>query len=147
MTDTATTSDVRADEEAVRKLHEGFVQANRTGDWPFLEENMAAGDTLLWFNLNQSNYHGVDHIVDLWKMLKAAMQGREAVCDARDEKITIVGDVGLVTYLLHFEADFGALGKFVQDARDTEVWQKQNGEWKMIHFHCSNYVPGVMGGK
>ena len=24
---------------------------------------------------------------------------------------------------------------------------KLDGDWKMIHFHCSNYVPGVMGGK
>jgi ketosteroid isomerase-like protein len=147
MSDTATATDIAADQEAVRILHEGFINANRTGDWPFLEAHMAAGDTLLWYNLNQSNYHGVNHIVDLWKMLKAAMGGKEAICEPRDDIITVVGDVALVTNLLNFEADFGALGKFVQQSRNTEVWQRMDGEWKMIHFHCSNYIPGVMGGK
>lgn len=135
------------DEKRVLELHEGFVQANRTGDWTFLEEHMAPGSTLLWYNLNQSNYHGVDHIVDLWKMLKAALQGNEAKCVTRDDSVTVVGDMALVTYLLDFEADLGAFGFMKQEARDTEVWQRIDGEWKMIHFHCSNYVPGVMGGK
>jgi ketosteroid isomerase-like protein len=137
------------DEQRIRELHDGFVAANRTGDSQFLKDHMAPGaDTLRWYNLNQSNYIGVDHIVELWDMLRAAMgTGRKAVCEPRDERITIVGDMALVTYLLHFEADFGALGRFVQDARDTEVWQRMNGDWKMIHFHCSNYIPGVMGGK
>ena len=44
-------------------------------------------------------------------------------------------------------ADFGSLGKVDQEGRTTEVWQQIDGEWKMIHFHCSNYKPGVMGGK
>ena len=55
--------------------------------------------------------------------------------------------MALVTYLFDFYADFGPLGKFAQDGRTTEVWKRIEGEWKMIHFHCSNYVPGVMGGK
>ena len=105
-------------------------------------------DRLIWYNLNQSNYYGVDHIVELWKMLTAiSPPGAKAVCVPRDERVDVIGDAALVTYLMHFEADFGALGKVAQDARSTEVWQKVDGEWKMIHFHCSNYVPGVMGGK
>ena len=83
---------------------------------------MAPGaDTLVWYNLNQSNYIGVDHICELWEMLRAAMGGMEAKCEAFDESVTVTGDLALVTYLMHFAADFGALGKFVQDARDTEV--------------------------
>ena len=136
------------DEKRIRELHDAFCQANTTGDVAFLRAHMAPGaDALTWFNLNQSNYVGVDHICELWEMLRAAMGGKEAQCEAFDERVTVDGNMAVVTYLLHFGADFGALGKFVQDARDTEVWQKQNGEWKMIHFHCSNYVPGVMGGK
>ena len=144
--------DVTADEAKIGELHRGFIEANKTGHHPFLEAHMAPGMTLVWYNLNQSNYHGVDHIVELWKMLAAVSQGREATCVTRDDQVTIVGDMALVTYLLNFAADFGALGKFVQEARCTEVWQRMansNGEseWKMIHFHCSNYIPGVMGGK
>jgi ketosteroid isomerase-like protein len=137
------------DEEKIWELHRGFVEANTTGHWPFLEAHMAPGaDALIWYNLNQSNYIGVDHIVELWKMLAAAMgAGKKAKCDARDERVTVVGDMALVSYLMDFDANFGAMGRFKQEARDTEVWRKIDGEWKMIHFHCSNYVPGVMGGK
>ena len=138
----------KSDEEKIWELHRGFVNANRTGDSQYLKDHMAPGpDALLWYNLNQSNYIGMDHIVELWDMLRAASAGKEARVETRDDRVTIVGDMALVTYLLDFAADFGALGKFVQQARDTEVWQKIGGEWKMIHFHCSNYVPGVMGGK
>ena len=59
----------------------------------------------------------------------------------------MVGDMSLVTYLLNFAADFGALGKFVQEARVHRGLAADGRGWKMIHFHCSNYVPGVMGGK
>lgn len=142
MTDVALTTD----EAKIWELHRGFAEANKTGYHPFLEEHMAPGMTLIWYNLNQSNYMGVDHIVELWKMLAAVSQGREALVETRDDQVTVVGDMSLVTYLLNFAADFGALGKFVQEARCTEVWQRMDGEWKMIHFHCSNYVPGVMGG-
>jgi len=136
-----------ADEIKIWELHRGFVEANKTGDHLFLEAHVAPGATLVWYNLNQSNYHGQEHIVDLWKMLAATMPGGEAKCASRDDEVTVVGGMALVTYILDFAADFGALGKFVQEARDTEVWQRMGGEWKMIHFHCSNYVPGVMGGK
>ena len=144
MTDTAS----KTDEQVITELHEGFVAANRTGDWSFLEAHMAPGaDALRWYNLNQSNYIGQDHIIELWKMLKSVMQNKEAKCITRDDRVEVIGDAAVVSYLLDFEADFGALGAFKQEARSTEVWQRIDGDWKMIHFHCSNYVPGVMGGK
>lgn len=135
------------DEARIWELHRGFVDANKTGHHPFLEANMAPGMTLLWYNLNQSNYHGVDHIVELWKMLNSMLEGREAKCESRDDIVSLVGDMALVTYILDFDADFGDLGRFEMEARCTEVWQRIDGEWKMIHFHCSSYVPGVMNGK
>src|SRR4026209_1887445 len=140
MTDVALTPD----EATIWELHRGFAEANKTGYHPFLEAHMAPGMTLVWYNLNQSNYHGVDHIVELWKMLAAVSQGRETTCVTRADVVTVVGDMSLVTYLLNFAADFGALGKFVQEARCTEVWQKMNGAWKMIHLHRSKSGPGAL---
>ncbi len=147
---TTTTAPVQTDEAAIRELHDGFVAANRTGKTEFLRAHMAPGpDALLWYNLNSSNYIGMDHICELWDFLGGivAGTGKEALCVPRDEQITMLGDSALVTYLLHFEVDLGALGNINQDARCTEVWNQIDGAWKMIHFHCSNYVPGIMGGK
>ena len=142
-----TKPNLTADEAEVMALHDAFVEANKTAHHPFLEAHMAPGMTLLWYNLNQSNYHGVDHIVELWKMLAGVMNGKVGTVTTRDDAVTVIGDVALVTYLIGLAADFGPLGKVAQEGRSTEVWHRMDGKWKMIHFHCSNYVPGVMGGK
>jgi ketosteroid isomerase-like protein len=135
------------DEKRIRELHDGFVEANRTGDVPFLRAHMAPGkETLTWFNLNQSNYVGVDHICELWEFLRNLSAGGKAECKVREERITVSGDAAWVVYALDFRADFGAMGKVAQDARCTEVWQRLGGDWRMVHFHCSNHVPGQMGG-
>ncbi len=135
------------DENRIRKLHADFVEANRVGDVSFLRAHMAPGeDALCWFNLNQSNYLGVDHICVLWDMLRNLSAGGRAECTVREERITVSGDAAWIIYALDFRADFGANGKVVQDARCTEIWQRQTGDWRMVHFHCSNHVPGQMGG-
>lgn len=147
---TTDTAPATTDEAVIQGLHEGFVAANRTGRTEFLKANMAPGpEALLWYNLNNSNYIGLDHICELWDFLRAILEsgGKDAIVEPRDEKITIIGDSALVTYLAHWEVDLGALGDFNLDTRTTEVWQRIDGAWKMIHFHCSNYVPGIMGGK
>jgi len=140
------------DEKRIRDLHAGFMAANCTGETAFLRAHMAPGrDALTWWNLNQSNYFGVDHICELWDMLRSVSPGgKPATSIARDERVGVSGDAAWVVYLLHFEADFGPLGRVSQDARCTEVWQRQPGagdDWRMVHFHCSSHVPGQMGGK
>ena len=139
------------DEKRIRELHEGFVRANQTGETAFLRTHMAPGpDALTWWNLNQSNYYGVDHICELWDFLREVSAGGSAKTAVHDERVTVAGDAAWVVYLLDFEADFGPLGRVSQAARCTEVWQRPPGggdDWRMVHFHCSNHVPGQMGGK
>lgn len=138
---------VTDDEKLVYELHRGFVAANRVGDHTFLEAHMVPGaKDLTWFNLNESNYIGVDHIVELWKFLAKVSGGVEAKVEVVEEKMEVIGDMAYVTYMLDFAADFGNLGTFVQVARSTEVWKKVDGDWVMAHFHCSNHTSGVMGG-
>lgn len=135
------------DEKTIRELHRGFLEANNTGDTSFLRAHMAPGaDGLLWFNLNQSNYLGTDHICELWDFLSGVSKGGAAQSSERDTRVTVVGDAAWVTYGLHFRADFGPMGLVDQDARATEIWQLGDGEWRMVHFHCSSHVPGQMGG-
>jgi ketosteroid isomerase-like protein len=135
------------DEKRIRELHAGFAEANTTGDVAFLRAHMVPGkDALTWFNLNQSNYVGVDHISELWQFLSGVSAGRKAEVKLRDERFTVSGDAAWVVYALDFRADFGAMGKVAQDARCTEIWQRIDGDWRMVHFHCSNHVPGQMGG-
>ena len=135
------------DERRVYELHEGFVAGNRVGDHTFLEAHMAPGpDHLTWFNLNESNYVGVDHIVELWKFLVMVSGGKEAKADVVEERMEVTDEMAYVAYRLDFAADFGNLGTYEQVARATEIWRKLDGDWKMVHFHCSNHTPDVMGG-
>jgi ketosteroid isomerase-like protein len=129
------------DEDTILELHHGFVEANKTGDWAYLEAHMAPGpEGFRWYNLNKSIYVGMDHIVRLWKFLVAL--GGSAVIPITEEQVHVNGDMALVTYLMQFDADFGAMGSVSQATRSTEVWERQDGEWKMVHFHCSEHEPG-----
>jgi ketosteroid isomerase-like protein len=129
------------DEDQILELHHGFVEANTTGDWAYLEAHMAPGpEGFRWYNLNKSVYVGMDHIVRLWKFLVA--MGGNADIPIKEEQITVNGDMGFVSYIMQFDADFGPMGKVSQSARSTEIWERQGGEWKMVHFHCSEHEPG-----
>ena len=136
------------DHETILELHRGFLKANTVADTAFLRAHMVPGnEKLLWFNLNQSNYIGVDHICELWDLLRiSSPSDKPAEIETYDEHVAVSGDAAWVTYGLHFRADFGPLGKVEQDSRSTEIWQRIDGQWRMVHFHCSNHVPGQMGG-
>ncbi len=147
MSDLTPDPSLSADEQRIWQLHRQFVVAGTEGDHPFLQDNMVSGGKLIWYNLNKSNYYGLDHIIELWKTLTAAAPGGRATATPREEEVTVAGDMALVTYLFEFKADFGDMGKVEHQARNTEVWQRIQGDWKMIHYHCSDHEPGIMGGR
>ncbi len=31
-------------------------------------------------------------------------------------------------------------------ARTTEIWQRMDDDWRLVHFHCSDDEPDAMGG-
>jgi len=130
------------DEKAVYELHLGFVNANRTADTAFLRANMVGGDELIWENLNKSTYVGVDHICRLWDYIRHVTNGVPAQVETHDEKVSVVGDLAWVHSKLSFWADFGVHGKVTMPSRMVEIWQRIDGEWKMVYFHCSSHEPG-----
>jgi ketosteroid isomerase-like protein len=120
------------DEKRIRELHAGFVEANTTGDVAFLRAHMAPGkDTLTWFNLNQSNYVGVDHISELWQFLSGVSAGRKAECKVREERVTVTGDAAWIVYA-RLPRGLRRDGR-AQDARCTDL-AAPGGDWRMVHF-------------
>ncbi len=136
------------DREEILRLHREFMTANQPLDSAHLRKICVDGpDELVWFNLNQSNYYGLEHIAQLWDMLRAILAGQEGeVSELRDERVEVEGDMALVTCQLRYKGDFGNLGTFDTDTRGTEVWRRRGGEWKLAHGHWSTHVPGQMGG-
>ncbi len=134
-------SATKTDYEQIKELHDGFVQANTNANTAYLRAHMAPGpEGFRWYNLNKSIYVGMDHICRLWDFLAAI--GGTAECPILEEQIRINGDMAVVSYVIDFKADFGPMGKTSMVARTTEVWERLDGEWKMIHFHCSEHEPG-----
>lgn len=142
----ATTPDQDRDE--LLHLHREFLQANEPLDSDYLRTMCVDGaEELVWFNLNQSNYYGLEHIAQLWDMLKAILAGQKGeVSELRDERVEVEGDMALITYQLRYKGDFGNLGSFNTGARGTEVWRRRDGTWKLLHGHWSSHVPNQMGG-
>ena len=139
---------VDQDREEILRLHREFMQANEPLDSSYLRKMCVDGpDELVWFNLNQSNYIGLDHICNLWDLLHGILAGQEGkVSELRDERVDVEGDMAVLTCQLKYTGDFGNLGTFDTDCRGTEVWRRRGGEWKLAHGHWSTHVPGQMGG-
>jgi calcium/calmodulin-dependent protein kinase (CaM kinase) II len=52
--------------------------------------------------------------------------------------VRVMGDVGLVTYV-RLTQGVGANGvAFTTAFEETRVWQRRQGQWKLIHFHRSS---------
>lgn len=146
MTQTDTVID--GDAREIMSLHREFVEANGPLDSSYLRQRVTAvPDEMVWYNLNGSVYIGQDHIAQLWDMLSATMGGQAMNAELRDERVEVVGDVGWVTYLNHYQADFGNLGSFNAGMRSTEIWRRREDKWELVHVHFSTHVPNQMGGR
>jgi ketosteroid isomerase-like protein len=131
------------DAARILELHREFVTANQNIDVEWLRAHMAPGpDTLTWFNLNKSDYIGVDHICRLWEFLAHVAGGAEQFVQSIDPHVHVDGNIAWVDSHIDLEADFGAMGKVKQSSRATEIWQRDGADWKMIHFHCSDHQLG-----
>lgn len=146
MTESATL--LEGDAAEIMRLHREFVDANGPLDSTYLRRRVTAvpGD-LVWYNLNGSTYVGQDHIAELWDTLSANMDHQAVSAELREERIEVAGDVAWVTYLSHYQADFGELGTYDGGMRSTEIWRRRNGEWELVHTHFSAHVPNQMGGQ
>ena len=137
-----------ADEARVLELHDGFVAANQAIDVEWLRAHVAPdADALVWFNLNKSDYIGADHICRLWEFLREVAGGAEQHVESIEPHVHVVGDVAWVDSHITIRADFGPMGRIEQASRATEIWRRTAGDWRMVHFHCSEHeIGGWEGG-
>lgn len=135
------------DEQAVLAVHQGWLEANKTGDVPWLRENLAPDYYMI--NLNGSLYDGLDHICRLWEFYRDHFEGWGTVpgdpidCESIDPKVRVNGDAAWVMYRLRFVGNaelFG--GHFDMNARGTDVMERRDGRWLIVHGHYSVGDPG-----
>ncbi len=74
--------------------------------------------------------------------LKAFFEaGNKLNIQGRHMEVKIYGDTGVVTYytLIVITLPDGNSKQFTD--RETEVWVKQDGNWKRVHIHSSSLTP------
>jgi hypothetical protein len=55
-----------------------------------------------------------------------------------EEKVIVYGDVAWLTFTWVFDATFKANKQPIQTkGRETQIWRKIKGEWKLVHVHYS----------
>ena len=147
-----------SDEQAVLVVHQGWMDANRTGDVGWLREHLAPE---YWMaNTNGSTYHGIDQICELWEYYRrfyagwGVVEGPLVTCESRDPVVTVCGDAGWVAYRVRFaghsvggrgKGDFGA-HDFDVNVRGTDIMRRIDGRWKIVHGHYSIGEPGAPAG-
>lgn len=93
----------------------------------------------LYFDFTPMKFTGWEEYARVAGQSLAAMAGGHAVTRINDDFTVIKGgkDVFIVAYTFHVDF-YGANGqRFGMDPRETEVWQKEGGQWRVVHQHTS----------
>ena len=58
---------------------------------------------------------------------------------ALTKKVSVYGDVAWLTFEWVFDATFKSNNEPLQTkGRETQIWHKEKGTWKLVHVHYSN---------
>ena len=60
--------------------------------------------------------------------------GQTTVCAP---KVRVMGDVGVISYVRLNQRVGGDGNPVTYSFEETRVWQRQNGQWRHVHFHRS----------
>lgn len=139
---------VGTEEQELLGLHHEWVRANRTGDTGWCRQHMRSGDQgVRLFNTNGSEYLGVEHWCSLWDVYRTVIKGDRTANEPpqfSSEEIDVHarGDVAWVTYWIRAKADLPDR-PLPELSRGTEVWERVDGSWRMVHGHWSFGGPGA----
>jgi ketosteroid isomerase-like protein len=123
------------------------------------EKGWSSGDSLFSMNRVDSLYDHSDRFLefdtispagtitqgyqsfkDLWEpTMQAATKTKTAIDD--NVKVTTNGNMGLTTFTFKTEFTDRQTGKkYTEHAHASMVWEKQDGQWAIIHEHVSSPV-------
>ena len=111
------------------------------------EQSIDRADTVLgaaiWSNnaevsfINpRSTEYGWNGIKNIYKMFADNFTEREL--HGFNEKVNVYGDVAWLTFEWVFDAVFRNNNQKIQTkGRETQIWHKEKGNWKLVHVHYS----------
>lgn len=84
----------------------------------------------------RSTEYGWSGIKNIYKMFADNFTDRKL--HGFNEKVTVYGDVAWLTFEWVFDAKFKANNQTIQTkGRETQIWHKEKGVWKLVHVHYS----------
>lgn len=144
----------RADEEALRALHHAFLTANDTLDQPALDRIWSRGQEHWYFNLNGSNYYGVEDWQAIWDYYRPRFALRGSYTPGR-LLIHVAGDLGFVAaeYVGRTKKWAGPAPRDEESEREavmaevayyrvTQVCRRTAEGWRVVHAHFSEQHVG-----
>ena len=132
------------DRKQLLELHEQYLVANGTFDWPAIEPLWSRQPHATFFNLNGHTYRGAAHWSRLWAFYVKNVQG--SYWTPYDIGGEIDGDMAVIWCHRHCRRNWTGAGKPPRDihyqgeefmSRSTMVFHKEDGAWRVVHAHFS----------
>jgi len=129
-------------EQEVRQASDRFYQALHKvlgGDPSDMEQLWSHAAGVSTMHPIGGNESGWEQVRGSW--IGASQAIKNGFLEVSDLKINVLGDTAVVTGIEHGGGTIGSTaGKF--DARFTNVFHKEAGEWKIVHHH-SDLAPDL----
>jgi len=120
-------------EQQIATLSDQEIQAYLKADTGFMEKYFADDYTAI---------HGDSRLYTKAQEIENYKSGalKYESIDVRERKIRAYGDTAVVIWLVSSKGTYGGKS-FSGDFRVTDVWVKQNGNWKFVAFQVTRVPP------
>jgi ketosteroid isomerase-like protein len=144
MTDhqTALFTGTEQDRKDILSKHQAYLDANYELDREWLKKIWSNHPSCVFFNGNGHTYYGLEHWLKLWKFYKTQFKTDEGW---KSTDVRLIGDSDLAVVTCHRTAKLSWIGGSEAApfsgktwySKTTEVFRKENGQWKCVHIHVS----------
>ena len=132
------------DERMIREQVANYTKALDTGDLG-LAARVWSGTKDVSAITPMGHSHGWEEAKGMYQFFADNFTDRHL--QARDIIVHLMGDAAWVEYNWHFDAKMKANGMEIHsDGRESEVFRKNDGGWRIVHIHYSGPAMGPSPG-
>lgn len=122
----------------VLDANERFYVAFRSGSLRAMRDVWGAGDHVQCMHPGSAVISGAPDVLASWEIVFSSIPGGGLDVEAENVRVHASGDLGFVTCVEKVDSSTG-YGTLTA----TNVFERQGGEWKMVHHHA-NGVQGLL---
>ena len=122
------------DTHELLKINQRLLDAIDRGDWPTYEELCDPSLTAFEPEARGQQVEGLEFHRFYFQLGGKGAPGQTTVCAP---KVRLMGDVGVISYVRLNQRVSGDGSPVTYSFEETRVWQRQDGQWRHVHFHRS----------